>query len=182
MGPAYPASARSRRLDLDLPKWASLQYHGGSPLRRPGPWRRRWRTAGSAPMDAFRIVRHTAHVGFGAIGATRAEAFAHAVQAMKSSVSEEVPLQAPYPKNLLRNWPSELIHLPTTCPARLVRAVPEAFASFRRRFRPASRLAVLLACGLVAACGWLPPPLFAALGLYQVQEIAPTCLCGFLTM
>lgn len=124
-------------------------------------------------MDAFRIVRHTAHVGFGAIGATRAEAFAHAVQAMKSSVSEEVPLQAPYPKNLLRNWPSELIHLPTTCPARLVRAVPEAFASFRRRFRPASRLAVLLACGLVAACGWLPPPLFAALGLYQVQEIAP---------
>ena len=72
-------------------------------------------------MQPFRILEHTADVGFEAWGATREEVFANAARALISLIvdleviapCEEVPLQVrgPDPESVLVNWLSELLYL-----------------------------------------------------------------------
>jgi SHS2 domain-containing protein len=72
-------------------------------------------------MSGFRILEHTADVGFEAFGSTRKEAFENAARAMchlivnEGSVEprEEVPIQVTGgdPLNLLVNWLSEILYL-----------------------------------------------------------------------
>jgi len=71
-------------------------------------------------MQPFRILEHTADIGFEAFGATREEVFANAARALfqilvdASSVSpaESVPVSArgPSSSELLVNWLSELLY------------------------------------------------------------------------
>jgi SHS2 domain-containing protein len=77
--------------------------------------------AGIGPMRSFRILEHTADVGFEAFGSTREETFANAARALTHlSVDldaidprEEVTLQVQGtdPEDLLVNWLSELLYL-----------------------------------------------------------------------
>jgi len=72
-------------------------------------------------MQPFRILEHTADVGFEAFGATREEAFANAARALFNLIvdldaietHDEVTLQiqGPDPESLLVNWLSELLYL-----------------------------------------------------------------------
>jgi SHS2 domain-containing protein len=72
-------------------------------------------------MQPFRILEHTADVGFEAFGSTREEAFANAARALFNLIvdldaietHDEVTLQiqGPDPESLLVNWLSELLYL-----------------------------------------------------------------------
>jgi len=72
-------------------------------------------------MQPFRILEHTADVGFEAWGATREEVFANAARALMSLIvdleaidpREEVILHihGPDPESVLVNWLSELLYL-----------------------------------------------------------------------
>ena len=72
-------------------------------------------------MEPFRILEHTADIGFEALGATRAEVFANAGRALFHiivdgdvvSPREEVEIlaQGATPSELLVNWLSELLYL-----------------------------------------------------------------------
>jgi SHS2 domain-containing protein len=77
--------------------------------------------AGNHKMELFRILEHTADVGFEAFGSTRAEVFANAARALMNLVVDldsiklqgEVTLQirGPDPESLLVNWLSEILFL-----------------------------------------------------------------------
>ncbi len=75
-------------------------------------------------MDPFRVLEHTADIGFEAFGATRAEVFANAAHALMNFLVDreavrsdhEVPIHvkgsdAP---SLLVNWLSEILYLQDT--------------------------------------------------------------------
>jgi SHS2 domain-containing protein len=72
-------------------------------------------------MEEFRILEHTADVGFEAFGSTREEAFVNAARAMIYLIveldsidpREEVPVevQGTDPESVLVNWLSELLYL-----------------------------------------------------------------------
>jgi SHS2 domain-containing protein len=72
-------------------------------------------------MQAFRILEHTADVGFEAFGSTREEAFANAARALIYLIVElntidpreevSVSVQGPDPESVLVNWLSELLYL-----------------------------------------------------------------------
>ena len=72
-------------------------------------------------MQPFRILEHTADVGFEAFGSTRDEVFANAARALSYLIvdpdtmapREEVTLQiqGPDPESVLMNWLSELVYL-----------------------------------------------------------------------
>ncbi len=72
-------------------------------------------------MQSFRILEHTADVGFEAWGATREEAFANAARALTSLIVDleainpreqvAVKIQGPDPASVLVNWLSELLYL-----------------------------------------------------------------------
>jgi SHS2 domain-containing protein len=72
-------------------------------------------------MEAFRILEHTADVGFEAVGSTREEAFVNAARALFYLIvelesiepREEVPVQVEGadPESVLVNWLSELLYL-----------------------------------------------------------------------
>jgi SHS2 domain-containing protein len=72
-------------------------------------------------MQEFRILEHTADVGFEAFGVTREQAFANAARALfyliveleKIDPREEVfvNVQGPDPESVLVNWLSELLFL-----------------------------------------------------------------------
>jgi SHS2 domain-containing protein len=77
--------------------------------------------AGSGQMRAFRILEHTADIGFEAFGATREELFANAAQALIDMIvdldtikpGEEVTIQVrgTDPESVLVNWLSEILYL-----------------------------------------------------------------------
>ncbi len=72
-------------------------------------------------MQAFRILEHTADVGFEAFGSTPPEVFANAARALMNLIvdldtihpSAEVPLEikGPDPESVLVNWLSEILYL-----------------------------------------------------------------------
>jgi SHS2 domain-containing protein len=72
-------------------------------------------------MQSFRILEHTADVGFEAWGATREEVFANAARALISLIVDleavnpreqvAVQIQGSDPASVLVNWLSELIYL-----------------------------------------------------------------------
>lgn len=72
-------------------------------------------------MERFRILEHTADVGFEAFGSTREEVFANAAGALMNLIVEvesvapgetvTVEIHGPDPENVLVNWLSELIYL-----------------------------------------------------------------------
>ena len=72
-------------------------------------------------MEPFRVLEHTADVGFEAFGSTREEAFANAARALMNIVVDldsvdpaaAVPVQAEGsdPPDLLVNWLSEILYL-----------------------------------------------------------------------
>ena len=76
---------------------------------------------GGAAMCPFRVLEHTADIGFEAFGRTREETFANAARALFSLVvdlsaiipREEVTIttNGPEPEGLLVNWLSELLYL-----------------------------------------------------------------------
>jgi SHS2 domain-containing protein len=75
----------------------------------------------NAGMQPFRILEHTADVGFEAFGATREEAFVNAARALFYLIVEldsielreevSVQVQGPDPESVLVNWLSELLYL-----------------------------------------------------------------------
>ena len=79
------------------------------------------RKAGVAGMPQFRILEHTADVGFEAFGSTREEAFVNAARALTYLIVEletidpgeevTVQVQGTDPASLLVNWLSELLFL-----------------------------------------------------------------------
>jgi SHS2 domain-containing protein len=81
---------------------------------------RQWE-AGSSEMEPYRILEHTADVGFEAFGSTREEVFANAARALVSLIVDldtieprgEVPVQVrgTDPESVLVNWLSELLFL-----------------------------------------------------------------------
>ena len=76
--------------------------------------------SGKAGMPQFRILEHTADVGFEAFGSTREEVFAHAARALMDLIvdlntidpREELALevQGSDPESVLVNWLSELLY------------------------------------------------------------------------
>jgi SHS2 domain-containing protein len=76
---------------------------------------------GIGPMRSFRILEHTADVGFEAFGSTREEAFANAARALFYLIVDldavdpreevSVQVQGTDPESLLVNWLSELLYL-----------------------------------------------------------------------
>jgi SHS2 domain-containing protein len=76
---------------------------------------------GNAGMQQFRILEHTADVGFEAFGSTREEAFVNAARALIYLIVDleaidpreevSVQLQGTDPESLLVNWLSELLYL-----------------------------------------------------------------------
>ncbi len=72
-------------------------------------------------MQAFRVLEHTADIGFEAFGATREEAFSNAARALidiivdlKSIVSREevtIRVEGREATSLLVNWLSEILYL-----------------------------------------------------------------------
>jgi SHS2 domain-containing protein len=72
-------------------------------------------------MQQFRILEHTADVGFEAFGSTREEVFANAARALFDLIVESngidareeafVEVRGPDPASLLVNWLSELLYL-----------------------------------------------------------------------
>ncbi|MGO8819153.1 MAG: archease [Terriglobia bacterium] len=72
-------------------------------------------------MEPFRILEHTADVGFEAFGSTREEAFVNAARALIYLIveldsidsREELPIevQGADPESVLVNWLSELLYL-----------------------------------------------------------------------
>jgi SHS2 domain-containing protein len=82
---------------------------------------REGRKAGIAGMQQFRILEHTADVGFEAFGSTREEAFVNAARALTYLIVEldaidpgeevSVQVQGTDPVSLLVNWLSELLYL-----------------------------------------------------------------------
>ena len=72
-------------------------------------------------MQSFRILEHTADVGFEAWGATREEVFANAARALISLIVDleavnsreqvAVQIQGSDPASVLVNWLSELLYL-----------------------------------------------------------------------
>jgi SHS2 domain-containing protein len=83
----------------------------------PNPPRR---PPGNHPMGDFRVLEHTADVGFEAYGSTREETFANAARALMNLIvdldaieaPEAVPIEAQGkgPENLLVNWLSEILY------------------------------------------------------------------------
>lgn len=71
-------------------------------------------------MHPFRILEHTADIGFEAVGATREEVFANAARALQSlmvdlesiaSLQEtKIQVEGSNAKNLLVNWLSEILY------------------------------------------------------------------------
>lgn len=76
---------------------------------------------GNAGMQQFRILEHTADVGFEAFGSTREEAFVNAARALFYLIVELdtidpreevwVQVQGADPESVLVNWLSELLYL-----------------------------------------------------------------------
>jgi SHS2 domain-containing protein len=76
---------------------------------------------GNAGMQPFRILEHTADVGFEAFGSTREEAFVNAARALTYLIVDleaidpreevSVQVQGTDPESLLVNWLSELLYL-----------------------------------------------------------------------
>jgi len=72
-------------------------------------------------MEPFRVLEHTADVGFEAFGSTREEVFANAARALMNIIVDldsvdpatDVPVQAEGsgPSDLLVNWLSEVLYL-----------------------------------------------------------------------
>ena len=72
-------------------------------------------------MQPFRVLEHTADIGFEAFGATREEAFVNAARALMYLIvdldsilpQEELPIRAEGtdPSSLLVNWLSEILYL-----------------------------------------------------------------------
>ncbi len=72
-------------------------------------------------MHPFRVLEHTADVGFEAFGRTREEVFANAGRALVDSIVDlnsivprdevAVQVEAPDPPSLLVNWLSEILYL-----------------------------------------------------------------------
>jgi len=73
------------------------------------------------PMQPFRILEHTADIGFEALGATREQVFANAARALFHIIVDpavveprervDVRVQGTNPSELLVNWLSELLYL-----------------------------------------------------------------------
>jgi SHS2 domain-containing protein len=57
-------------------------------------------------MQPFRVLEHTADIGFEAFGATRKEVFANAARALMHLMAEASDMP-----NLLVNWLSEILYL-----------------------------------------------------------------------
>jgi SHS2 domain-containing protein len=79
------------------------------------------RRTGNAAMQPFRILEHTADVGFEAFGSTREEAFVNAARALMCLIVEletidartavSMQVQGTDPASVLVNWLSELLYL-----------------------------------------------------------------------
>ena len=79
------------------------------------------RSIGNACMQQFRILEHTADIGFEAFGSTREEAFVNAARALIHLIVEldtiaprdevSVEVRGPDPESVLVNWLSELLYL-----------------------------------------------------------------------
>jgi len=77
--------------------------------------------AGSGKMRPYRILEHTADIGFEAFGSTREETFANAARALTDLIVDldaidpreelTVRVQGADPESLLVNWLSELLYL-----------------------------------------------------------------------
>jgi len=75
-------------------------------------------------MQPFRVLEHTADVGFEAFGATREEVFRNAARALMDIIvdlgavhpraSVTVRVEGPDPAGLLVNWLSEILYLQDT--------------------------------------------------------------------
>lgn len=75
-------------------------------------------------MEPFRILEHTADIGFEALGATREEVFANAARALFHIIVEldsvelretvSLRVEGADPPSLLVNWLSELLYLQDT--------------------------------------------------------------------
>ncbi len=75
-------------------------------------------------MQPFRVLEHTADVGFEAFGATREEVFRNAARALMDIIvdlgavqpraSVTVRVEGPDPPSLLVNWLSEILYLQDT--------------------------------------------------------------------
>jgi SHS2 domain-containing protein len=75
-------------------------------------------------LQEFRVLEHTADIGFEAFGASRGAVFRNAGRALMSLIidlksvrpQQRVPLQAraPEPQSLLVNWLSEILYLQDT--------------------------------------------------------------------
>lgn len=102
-----------------------MMKNPGRPSRK-----RRQRAAGkhqhgvAGNVPAFRVLEHTADVGFEAFGATRAEVFRNAGRALMSLIvdlesilprdSVSIEAEASEPAGLLVNWLSEILYLQDT--------------------------------------------------------------------
>lgn len=72
-------------------------------------------------MQPFRVLEHTADIGFEAFGRSREEVFSNAARALMNVIVDletiaageavAVRVEAPDPLNLLVNWLSELLYL-----------------------------------------------------------------------
>jgi len=77
--------------------------------------------AGNADMQPFRILEHTADVGFEALGTTREEVFINAARALISLIVEleaiepreavAIEVSGTGPESVFVNWLSELLYL-----------------------------------------------------------------------
>jgi len=71
-------------------------------------------------MEQFRVLEHTADIGFEAFGKTREEVFANAARALENLIVEvesiapieetKIQVEASDAKNLLVNWLSEILY------------------------------------------------------------------------
>jgi SHS2 domain-containing protein len=106
----YPSSHLSSMM---MGRFGPSSIAGNSPTEGPG--------TGTAGMEQFRILEHTADVGFEAFGSTRQEAFVNAaraliylivdLEAIDAHEAVSVQVQGTDPESLLVNWLSELLYL-----------------------------------------------------------------------
>jgi len=95
------------------PSGRVLHYDGGLADRSPAPV--------EAAVEPFRILEHTADVGFEACGANREEVFTNAARALFHLIVEQdsvvpreevsVRVEGREPADLLVNWLSEILYL-----------------------------------------------------------------------
>ena len=145
---------------------------------------------GNAGMQQFRILEHTADVGFEAFGLTREEAFVNAARALIYLIVEldaidpreevSVQVQGADPESLLVNWLSELLYS-----ARRRRVAlpgfrnPESSGQFAERPGAGRKVPAVAASGQTAGQGHY---LSSTRAGKNPTGLASASLCGYLTI